>query len=152
VATVGRIDAEPGAGNVIAGRAEATLDVRHADDAVRTAAVNALLERARTIAVRRGLSVEHEVRLDQAATPMHGHLTSLLEQAAMQAGVPAPRLASGAGHDAMVLASRMPAAMLFVRSPGGISHHPDESVQEADVAAALAVGDRALSLLSTERA
>jgi allantoate deiminase len=52
----------------------------------------------------------------------------------------------------MVLASRMPAAMLFVRSPGGISHHPDESVQEADVAAALAVGDRALSLLSTERA
>jgi len=47
---------------------------------------------------------------------------------------------SGAGHDAMVLAERMPAAMLFLRSPGGISHHPDEAVLEADVAAALAAG------------
>jgi allantoate deiminase len=47
---------------------------------------------------------------------------------------------SGAGHDAMVMAERMPAAMLFLRSPGGISHHPDEAVFEADVAAALATG------------
>jgi len=47
---------------------------------------------------------------------------------------------SGAGHDAMVLAPHMPAAMLFVRSPGGVSHHPDESVLEPDVAAALAAG------------
>ena len=49
-------------------------------------------------------------------------------------------MASGAGHDAMIMAARMPAAMLFLRSPGGISHHPDETVLEEDVAAALAVG------------
>jgi allantoate deiminase len=47
---------------------------------------------------------------------------------------------SGAGHDAMIMASRMPAAMLFLRSPGGISHHPDETVLPEDVAAALMTG------------
>jgi allantoate deiminase len=47
---------------------------------------------------------------------------------------------SGAGHDAMVLAEKMPAAMLFLRTPGGLSHHPDEAVREEDVDAALNVG------------
>ena len=47
---------------------------------------------------------------------------------------------SGAGHDAMIMARRMPSAMLFLRSPRGISHHPDESVLAEDVAAALAAG------------
>jgi allantoate deiminase len=46
---------------------------------------------------------------------------------------------SGAGHDAMVMASRMPTAMLFLRSPGGISHNPAESVRTEDVEAALQV-------------
>jgi allantoate deiminase len=55
-------------------------------------------------------------------------------------GYPVHRMASGAGHDAMIVASRMPVAMLFVRSPRGISHHPDETVRVDDVAAALTVG------------
>ena len=56
------------------------------------------------------------------------------------AGYPAHRMVSGAGHDAMVMASRMPVAMLFLRSPGGISHHSDETVRIEDVASALDVG------------
>ena len=52
---------------------------------------------------------------------------------------------SGAGHDAMVMAARVPTAMLFLRSPGGISHHPDETVREEDVEAALQVGASFLS-------
>jgi allantoate deiminase len=152
VATVGRLDVEPGAGNVIAGRAVATLDVRHPDDAVRTAAVGAMSEQARDIGTRRSVTVAREVRLDQRSTPMDAHLASVLERAADAAGVPAPRMASGAGHDAMILAPRMPVAMLFVRSPGGVSHHPDEAVHDADVAAALAVGLHALDLLAAERA
>ncbi len=55
-------------------------------------------------------------------------------------GLAVHRMASGAGHDAMIVARRMPAAMLFLRSPGGISHHPDETVLAEDVAAALARG------------
>ena len=54
------------------------------------------------------------------------------------AGYPARRMYSGAGHDAMILAPRVPTAMLFVRTPGGVSHHPSETVREADVEAALA--------------
>jgi allantoate deiminase len=56
------------------------------------------------------------------------------------AGYPVHRMVSGAGHDAMILAQRLPASMLFLRSPGGISHHPGESVLAEDVDAALAVG------------
>ena len=71
---------------------------------------------------------------------MNPGLMAMLERSVTRAGFPVHRMASGAGHDAMVVAAHMPAAMLFLRSPGGISHHPDESVTEADVDAALTVG------------
>jgi allantoate deiminase len=56
-------------------------------------------------------------------------------------------MSSGAGHDAMILAGHMPVAMLFMRTPGGLSHHPDEAVRESDVALALAVGANFLDAL-----
>jgi allantoate deiminase len=59
---------------------------------------------------------------------------------------------SGAGHDAMIVARRMPVAMLFLRSPGGISHHPDESVLPEDVTAALEVGMQFLDALEKRHA
>lgn len=144
VATVGRIDAQPGSTNVIAGRCIASLDVRHADDAARTAAVDALVLLARESAGRRGLSMAARTHLDQPAVPMDRELVERLAHAVELCGLPRHVLASGAGHDAMILAGCMPAAMLFLRSPGGISHHPDESVLVDDVAAALEVGERFL--------
>jgi allantoate deiminase len=75
---------------------------------------------------------------------MDATLATALERAVARSGIAVHRISSGAGHDAMIVAARMPAAMLFLRSPGGISHHPDESVLEDDVAAALAVGKRFL--------
>jgi len=140
VATVGRIDARPGASNVIAGVCTATLDLRQADDADRTAAVARMALYARRIAERRGLDLSWTPRLDQPAVAMDRTLVGTLERALDRAGAPVHHLASGAGHDAMIVATRMPAAMLFLRSPGGISHHPDESVLEEDVALALEVG------------
>jgi len=142
VATVGRLDARPGAANVIAGQCRASLDVRHAEDDVRTATLTRLLGCAKAIASGRGLDVNWETRLDQATVPMHRSLVSLLERAVERSGVPVHRMWSGAGHDAMIMSLRMPAAVLFLRTPGGISHHPGESVVEDDVAAALAVGLR----------
>jgi allantoate deiminase len=59
-------------------------------------------------------------------------------------------MASGAGHDAMVMASRMPAAMLFLRSPGGISHNPAETVREEDVEVALRVGTKFLQRVAAD--
>jgi allantoate deiminase len=64
--------------------------------------------------------------------------------------LPEKRMTSGAGHDAMVMAARVPTAMLFLRSPGGISHHPSETVREEDVAAALLVGRNFLERLAAE--
>jgi allantoate deiminase len=147
VATVGRVSVSPGASNVIPGSAATSLDVRHAADAVRRDLVTRLLRCAEQIAASRCLKVSWEQRLDQAAVAMDPVLVQLLERAVAAAGCPIHRMPSGAGHDAMIVARRMPAAMLFLRSPGGISHHPDEMVMAEDVDAALEVGMRFLEEL-----
>jgi allantoate deiminase len=152
VATVGRLEVLPGAGNVIPESALASLDVRHADDAVRKDAVSRLLNIAQHIAARRHLTLLVEPRLDQAAVAMDGRLTSALRDALIASGHPSHRMNSGAGHDAMIVARRMPVAMLFLRSPGGISHHPDEAVLVEDVAAALTVGLKFLDQMELDHA
>ena len=141
VATVGKVEIRAGAGNVIAGEVEATLDVRHARDEVRKAAVRHYLDYAKTAGAARGVAVVHTASLDQAGVPMDSTLTALLGAAGARSTGREPRLmTSGAGHDAMIVARRVPAAMLFLRSPGGLSHHPDEAVLPGDVEAALATG------------
>jgi allantoate deiminase len=152
VATVGRVNVSPGAGNVIPGSAATGLDVRHADDAVRHDLVARLLSYAERIAASRCLTVSWERRLDQPAVAMDSDLVRMLERAVASAGRPIHRMASGAGHDAMIVARWMPAAMLFLRSPGGISHHPDETVLAEDVGAALEVGTRFLEQLGQRHA
>jgi allantoate deiminase len=148
VATVGHVEAIPGAANVIAGRARASLDVRHPVDAVRVKAVAQILSAAEDIAARRGLSIALDPPYDQASVPMDAQLTCTLELAVEARGIPVHHMSSGAGHDAMIVARRMPAAMLFLRSPGGISHQPGETVLAEDVAAALAVGSAFLDRLA----
>lgn len=150
MATVGHVDVEPNAGNVIAGAAIVSLDVRHARDSERKKAVEMLLAQAEAIAARRGLALQCARLMDQAAVPMDVRLTAFLAEAIEAANLPLKRMPSGAGHDAMVMAARVPAAMLFLRSPGGISHHPDESVREEDVTAALSVCQRFLQRLAAE--
>jgi allantoate deiminase len=81
---------------------------------------------------------------------MDERLTALVTEAIEAAGFPPKSMASGAGHDAMVMAGLMPTTMLFLRSPGGISHHPDETVREQDVEAALRVGEKFLRRLAAE--
>lgn len=148
VATIGKIGVEPNAGNVIPGRAHLSLDVRHAHDAARSAAVGELQAKAAAIAERRGIAVSTTSRWEQPAVPMDERMTALLTDAIEAAGFPAKTMSSGAGHDAMVMAGRMPTAMLFLSSPGGISHHPSESVQVEDVEASLYVGREFLLCLS----
>jgi allantoate deiminase len=150
IATVGKIDAQPNAANVIAGSARVSLDVRHADDRVRRASVESLLVQARAVAAKRGLSLQTAQQMDQAAVPMDERMTAYLVDAIAAAGMPEMRVTSGAGHDAMVMAARVASAMLFLRSPGGISHHPDETVREEDVEAALQVGRKFLERLAAE--
>jgi allantoate deiminase len=150
VATVGKIEATPNAGNVVSGSATVSLDLRDARDGARIAAVDALTECAQAIAVRRGLTLECRPQMDQAAVLMDERLTALLAESMEAAGFAPRRVTSGAGHDAMVMAARMPTAMLFLRSPGGISHHPDEAVREQDVEASLQVARKFLARLAAE--
>ena len=147
VATVGRIAVEPDAGNVVPGRAVVSLDVRHPADRTRKAAAERLFKAAEEIATRRGLTMTCEPRLDQSSVAMDPGIAAMLDRALEQSGAPAHRMSSGAGHDAMILATKMPVGMLFLRCEGGISHHPAENVREDDVAAALDAGVKFLNEL-----
>jgi allantoate deiminase len=140
VATVGDLRTHPGAGNVVAGQLRASLDVRHGNDAIRHQAVDQLLARAAAIANRRGLTVDSKMQMDQPAVVMDARLCALATEAIRSTGISPLSMVSGAGHDAMIVAECVPTTMIFLRSPGGISHHPDESVRPEDVEHALAAG------------
>lgn len=140
VATVAAIASAPRASNVIPGVVTATLDVRHSADDMRTSVVRTLLCKANEIAANRGLQFVAELRLDQQSVAMDAGLISVAQNAVRQVGCDAPLMVSGAGHDAMVLADNVPCVMVFLRSPGGISHHPDEAVLLDDVQLALSAG------------
>jgi allantoate deiminase len=139
VATVGRMEVLPGAANVIPGEVRFTLDVRAGEDARRDAAAADVLGAITAIAKRRGLDLDAGRVHVLPASPCDPQLMDLLESALVEAGHPARRLVSGAGHDAMVMAALAPVAMLFVRCRDGISHNPAEHVEPADVDAALTV-------------
>jgi allantoate deiminase len=138
-ATVGTLTVAPGAVNVVPGEVRLSLDVRHAIDAVRDAGVADLLAKARAIAARRGLDFQVDQEEHHPAVPADRHLTELLAASVAATGHEPFRLVSGAGHDAAVMAEAAPMAMLFLRSPGGVSHHPDERVVPGDVCVALDV-------------
>jgi allantoate deiminase len=139
VATVGRISAHPGASNVIAGSAELSLDVRHPKDPARRAAWRALKAAGRAIAKRRGLSFSAEATQDNDAVACSAALTSLLSRSVRRRQGRSVSLVSGAGHDAVIVSSIAPVAMLFVRCRDGLSHHPDEFVARRDMRAALEI-------------
>jgi allantoate deiminase len=149
VATVGSMEVKPGATNVIAGEVRLSLDVRHRVDDIRTRTVNDLVRRAGEVAEARGLSAGRNILLNQSAVPMDSFLTGQIEEAIRKAGCEPHHMVSGAGHDAMILAERVPAAMIFLRCPGGISHEPMESVAVEDVAKAIQCGIHLLDQLAS---
>jgi len=138
-ATVGHLQAHPNTRNVIPGQVELSLDIRHAVDEVREAAVEALLDTARRIAEDDGVSVSVLDHQTQPAAAMNSSLSGVLTEAMGDAGHEPFELLSGAGHDAVALAPAFPVGMIFLRQPKGISHHPDERVGQADVAVAIDV-------------
>jgi len=139
VATVGRIEAAPGAINVIPGRVGFTLDLRAPEDGQRAAAVASVKEKIKAIAQRRGLELAIELLYEEGAAGCDPALMEQLDQAVERQGFRALRLPSGAGHDAMALSALCPIAMLFVRCGGGISHNPLESITGEDAEAAARV-------------
>jgi allantoate deiminase len=126
VATVGRIEAEPGGINVIPGRVRYSVDVRAPD-----------WERLDRLIVLAGIDHTHAA----APAEMSPRVIGALREEVEARGLSVVELASGAGHDAGVLAAAgVPSGMLFVRSlNGGVSHSPDELSSDEDVALAVDV-------------
>ncbi|WP_228431011.1 hydantoinase/carbamoylase family amidase [Baekduia soli] len=130
---IGRIALEPGASNVVPGRAELLLEHRDLDDAVMDG-VNAALEalEAQTAAAT-GIGVQGTTVAARRGAATDARLAGLLEAAAAEHGASSVRMPSGAGHDARVLGRHVPAAMLFVPSIGGRSHDVAEDTAEDDL-------------------
>jgi len=139
VATVGRLSVDPNVPNCIPRCVTASLDVRHQEDAVRLAAVEKLLTLADELARGANLAMRIERQHEHSAVAMDPRLVEGLAKSVATCTGDPQRMVSGAGHDAGVIATVAPTAMLFMRSPGGVSHHPAEAVQESDVALGLQV-------------
>jgi allantoate deiminase len=139
VATVGRVDVEPGAVNVIPGEVRFTIDIRAPRDAQRQRAVADISKQLATIAGARKtqltLTQTHEAGA-YACSP--AIVAALKESAERVASAPARLLPSGAGHDTMIMGQLCPAGMLFLRCKGGVSHNPAESITAEDAAVGLA--------------
>lgn len=141
VATVGILKVKEGTGNVIPGEVEFTADVRAPDGATLAAAREAMFAECHGIAKRRGVALgiemTHEVHSAPCAPRLQERIAASIER--VLPGAKARRLASGAGHDAMILAQVADVGMLFVRcGAGGVSHNPAETVTAEDAALAIA--------------
>lgn len=145
VATTGRVQCEPGGTNIVPGEVRCSLDLRTPDDDVRQQCLLRILDEAEAICEHRGLTVRYTIDMDQATVPLDQSLTQLTQHCVSVAGGQQTLMVSGAGHDAMIIAPHLPAAMIFLRSPGGISHNPMETVRSEDVADALRAGMRFLT-------
>jgi allantoate deiminase len=132
LATVGQIAALPGAQNVIPGKVSFSIDLRSPSDVVRDRAHRTLLTRLGEIAARRGVALEAATYQTNAATPLAESVITAALQAIAACGQAPLSLASGAGHDAGIMARHCPAGMIFLRCKDGISHNPAESITAED--------------------
>lgn len=135
VGTVGRLEALPGAVNVIPGECRFTIDLRAPQDAQRHRAVADVRIALDEIAGRRGVSLTVSTLHESAAAPCSAWLMDQIDAAIAAQGTAPLRLPSGAGHDAMALAALVDVGMIFVRCAGGISHNPAESITAEDAGA-----------------
>lgn len=134
VATVGWQVVAPGAKNVIPGRVEFSIDLRHPSDDVRFEAMTRVLTVIREIGQRRHLEMTIVETPGAAATPMDAGLIALWHAIFRAEGLEPRELSSGAGHDAVTVAKIAPVSMLFLRCRGGVSHNPAESIRADDAA------------------
>jgi allantoate deiminase len=139
VGTVGRIEAKPGAINVIPGEVTFTVDVRAPQDPLRKHAVAAIRSHIEKISKDRKLDCEIETLQEFGVTACSPRLMDQLDKAVARQGFRVRRLPSGAGHDGMALGAITEICMLFVRCKGGVSHSPLESITREDAAAGASV-------------
>lgn len=148
VGVVGQINVFPNVVNAIPGRVEFSVELRAASDETRSSVSKCLTDAVEAIAKKRKLELEVVKSYSQKAVPCDPALSDVLANAIEAVDAPAPRIMSGATHDASAMADLCPVAMLFVRCKDGISHHPDEAISAEDAYLAMAALDQALRSIS----
>ena len=126
VATVGDIEIEPGAMNVVPGETYLKVDIRSISKSSKARVVRKLKDVIRQLEENRHLSIQADLLSDEVPVRMNEKVIRCFADICERRGIPALKMPSGAGHDTMNMASLCPAGMIFVPSVGGISHHPDE--------------------------
>ena len=134
VGTVGEIELQPNLINAVPGRAKFSLDIRGVDEEGFRGVARDIEAFAKSAAERRGMSAEYVQRQTLPATPLDERVAGALEEAAEASGEPYMVMHSGAAHDTMSIADRVPSAMVFVPCKNGISHSPEEDAEPADAA------------------
>ncbi len=138
LATFGKVTAEPGGANAICSAVRAWLDARAPDEAALHRMVGQIEAAARGAAAGHGVEVGVRPESFTPRVEFDPGLRDRLAAALAGCGIAAPVLPTGAGHDAGILAARLPTAMLFVRNPSGVSHSPAEHADAADCEAGVA--------------
>ncbi len=133
VATVGRLEAEPGVPNVIPGRVRLTLEIRDLTMEGIQRTFDAIREAGREVAAQSGVSLAYDRFYTSRAAPTDDAFRDVIEREANALGLATRRMPSGAGHDAQSIARLGPVGMIFVPSIEGISHAPEERTEAEDI-------------------
>ncbi len=133
VGTVGKIQAFPGAPNVIPGKVVCTLELRDLDDAKIDSMYATIRKEADAIGKMNGTQFSYSELHVNAAAPTDSRMRKIITDAAVSLGLTTRQMPSGAGHDAQAMAMLGPIGMIFIPSIGGISHAPKEFSRPADI-------------------
>jgi allantoate deiminase len=139
VGTVGKLEALPGAVNVIPGKARFSVDIRAPADAARTAAVGDVMAEMQAICARRNVGLRIDKTHEGGVAACAPWLMDQIGAAIAAEGIALRTLPSGAGHDGMAMIELTDIGMLFVRCEKGISHNPAEAISAADAEASARV-------------
>jgi len=140
LATVEKVEVFPSATGVIPSNVTMSVDMRHHSDKTLSGTIARLFEKGRHVAQKRRLRFDFHRHMDHQAVTMHAGLIHVAERALRLAGCASSRLVSGYGHDAMILAEKIPSALIFIRTPDGLSQNPGLQLNVGDVELALASG------------
>ncbi|WP_042148368.1 M20 family metallo-hydrolase [Paucisalibacillus sp. EB02] len=151
VATVGKLNVHPNGVNVIAQKVELIVDIRDINERTRDQLVELICQKAESVAEQRGLQAKWNLNTKIKPLPIKRDLQERLADVVNKLGITPTFIPSGAGHDAMILGERIPAAMIFARSKEGISHNPKEWTSLDDCVMAVHVLKQLLEKVMEEK-